>query len=358
MPTETEERDKLLLKKVMELYVLQSPFSDERRNPEKIVQLRKDIFKVLREGADPNVRNDFGRLALLYVLDERVALAFASTGRLTEDVKREYLNKIDEDLQVRWIKRYTTARKMVEPVISVVSRSIENPQKKRQTRYVRSPQTVKGQVSLLLLNGWAKRKINENYPNLSHSEQTLLALSDHSIKQNFYLIVGKMEEYIIKHVSLMDKPVQNELGITPLMCTVYQGNKDATQLLLDWKMSPDIKNAYGETALMYAGQKGDIEALKMLMKKSNNFKEKAGEGSRYKGLDAVDVLGLNVSAEKFHHFLETIVYLFPQEERYFKEKEEKFKKLRPKVRMMMHKMAQSRKKEEVKHKNCFFDRGR
>ena len=380
MPTETEERDKLLLKKVMELYVLQSPFNiskqdpnktaqihkdvfkdlrqDVEQVPEKIVHARRDIFKLLREGADPNVRNSFGRLALLYVMDERVALAFAGTGRLTEEVKREYLDKIDEDLQIRWARRYTAARKIVEPVISVVSRSLERPQKKRQTRYVRSPKTLKGQVTLLLLNGWTKREKYGEYPQQRHSEQTLLALSDHCIRQNFFLITKKVKEHIIKHVSLMNKPVQNDLGITPVMCAVNQGNKDTAQLLVDWGMSPDIKNAYGETALMYAAANGDFEMLSMLMKKSKDFKEKAGKGSRYKGLDALDVLGVNVSATDYSLFLEKLSYVFPNEGKYLSEKNEKFKKLRPKVRKMMHKMAQSRKKEEVKNKNVFFDRER
>lgn len=357
MPTDTEELNKLLLKRVMDLYVLQSPFETGKQNLENAVQIRRDIFKALREGADPNVRNSFGRLALLYVLDERVALAFASTGRLTEEVKREYLDKIDEDLQVRWINRYTSVRKMVEPVISVLSRSLKEIPRRKVTRYVRSPKTVKGQVSLLLLNGWPKRKKSGEYPDLRHPAQTLMALSDHSIRQNFYLITEKVEGHIIKHVSLTDEPVQNKLGITPVMCAVNQGNKDTAQLLLDWGMSPDTKNAYGETALMYAAGNGDFEMLNMLMKKSKDFKDKAGEGSRYKGLDALDVLGVNVSATDYHLFLEKLSFVFPYEGKYFQEKCEKFKKLHPKVRIVMHKMAVSRKKEENKKTSPLFRSG-
>lgn len=347
---EAEERDKLLLKKVMDLYVLQTPFAEKERNPREIIQLRKDIFDILRDGADPNVRNSYGRLALLYVLDERVALAFAGTGRLTEEVKREYLDKIGEDLQARWIRRYTSARQMVEPVISVVSRSLEHAQKKQVTRYVPSPKTLKGQVSLLLLNGWAKRYQAKEYKEPKHSAQTLLALSEHNLRQNFYLITKKMEEHIIENLSLTDAPVQNKQGITPLMCAVNHGNKEGVRMLLDWGMSPDVKNAYGETALMYAAQKGDIDTLKVLMSKSTNFQEKAEKGSRYYGLDAVDILGISVSIERFNHFLKSVKHFFPEDEKYFSEKEEKLGKLRPKVRSLMHRMALSRKRDKEKEK--------
>ncbi|MEO8235205.1 MAG: ankyrin repeat domain-containing protein [Flavobacterium sp.] len=65
---------------------------------------------------------------------------------------------------------------------------------------------------------------------------------------------------------------------TPLMASVVKGNNVITELLLQKGANPDLTDNKGTTALMYAAQFQNIDAIKLLLKYKADIEHKDKEG--------------------------------------------------------------------------------
>lgn len=58
---------------------------------------------------------------------------------------------------------------------------------------------------------------------------------------------------------------KNHKGYSPLMISVYNGNYETSELLLERGADPNSTDLYGNTILMGAAFKGDVELIKLLI---------------------------------------------------------------------------------------------
>jgi ankyrin repeat protein len=93
----------------------------------------------------------------------------------------------------------------------------------------------------------------------------------------YFGIIGKAKRMIEQGVDIND--CDNQLGITPLHCAVYQGNEEMVELLLASKANVNATCKDGRTVLHMAGQQGHRKLIKLLLHRRVNSRTANQQGA-------------------------------------------------------------------------------
>ena len=77
----------------------------------------------------------------------------------------------------------------------------------------------------------------------------------------------------MSHSSLSPTETQENIGFSPLHCTVLNGFRDCAKALLSWGAYPDVKDTLGWTPMHIAASKGYIKIILLLLGHNGNLFE-------------------------------------------------------------------------------------
>jgi len=145
----------------------------------------------------------------------------------------------------------------------------------------------------------------EDYKNTFNDSEDIFALARSGDVLKFQEFLDSNPETPINQ--------KNHKGYSPLMISVYNGNYEASELLLERGGDPNSSDLSGNTILMGAAFKGDAEMIKLLIQRGaqkdlKNHKELTAEewASAFGRREALLILKPEADYSRFKNFINAV----------------------------------------------------